>query len=386
MAVYPQDAAAVVAAYEKALGQLSLEAVKAILRALRASGGNSAKGLVRQVGGPLAESRQQAWRVAFAFYRLYAAVSTGYTVSVPKRVAGGDAGRAVSVGVGRIEDSKTEGRVNVDAGNVDAAKPMADTRPPARRVSRTTVGQLRREFQTVTGVKVTLRTPDREPVTVEPISLDEDAGKASLERFVSSTAKAIEDWANKIPEDSNAGQMFEGDEYNKPLGDEFSLAALERREAAASKKESRITGAYEKAVLDVARDTVAQTAKAHGRAIGWVRKSGTGSPCAFCAMLLTAGPRYKSAHAAERHDLNTGGSGESGGYHTNCHCYAVPVFTYQEFYESDQFKLNRQMWSLYKNVKKNGDPVNEMRRVLENRTDKARRKREKTWRKRRKNR
>ena len=78
----------------------------------------------------------------------------------------------------------------------------------------------------------------------------------------------------------------------------------------------------------------------------WIRVSGTGTPCAFCAMLLSRGAVYSGKHEALRHDV-THANGTHG-YHPNCHCYALPLFAGSSI-EGSRFAVNREMQNLWYN-------------------------------------
>jgi hypothetical protein len=65
------------------------------------------------------------------------------------------------------------------------------------------------------------------------------------------------------------------------------------------------------------RGAVMSNVKKDKRAVGWQRLSSTGTPCAFCALLISRGPVYKSEGQA------------SFDVHDNDHCFAEPFFTDQ---------------------------------------------------------
>lgn len=75
-----------------------------------------------------------------------------------------------------------------------------------------------------------------------------------------------------------------------------------------------VSGAASRQVLRGGRSTTLQLVAADPQAVGWVRVT-SGSPCAFCLMLSSRGPAYKSQ--------------ESAGFqaHDHCSCTAVPVFS-----------------------------------------------------------
>lgn len=90
--------------------------------------------------------------------------------------------------------------------------------------------------------------------------------------------------------------------------------------------------------MNGARRTVQDVGNADKRVLGWVRRSRTGTPCGFCAMLISREVLYKSRKSALLE--STGSDFEQ--YHPNCHCYALPIFSKTQYAGSDLFKLNRQ--------------------------------------------
>lgn len=86
-------------------------------------------------------------------------------------------------------------------------------------------------------------------------------------------------------------------------------------------------------VQDGSRLTVVSNVMKDDKAYGWQRLSATGHPCAFCALLISRGPVYKSQASA---DFQA---------HDKCSCFAEPFYTssaqavpvaqeYQELYKS----------------------------------------------------
>lgn len=67
-------------------------------------------------------------------------------------------------------------------------------------------------------------------------------------------------------------------------------------------------------VVNNARDTVIDTAKADPKAVGWYRVT-DGSPCAFCALLASRGVVYRTETTA------------SFKSHNDCGCTAAPAFS-----------------------------------------------------------
>ena len=118
--------------------------------------------------------------------------------------------------------------------------------------------------------------------------------------------------------------------------DELSaLRADEIREKAHAQAAARQAAAAERLVLNGARGELFQYAAADRRAIGFVRLSRTGTPCGWCAMLISRGIAYFSRASASV-------TAEGDQYHDNCHCYAEPIFSDENFRDSDMYALNRE--------------------------------------------
>ncbi|MFE2988632.1 hypothetical protein [Streptomyces sp. NPDC059262] len=80
------------------------------------------------------------------------------------------------------------------------------------------------------------------------------------------------------------------------------------------------------------------------RALGYVRLSRTGTPCGWCAMLISRGPVYKSRESALFNDGDK--------YHDNCHCYAMPIWNRDQYQSSELTALSRQYEALWPQVTK----------------------------------
>lgn len=121
------------------------------------------------------------------------------------------------------------------------------------------------------------------------------------------------------------------------------------KEADRARKEAhRLAGirqaaSSERVAMNGARSKVWDLADRDKRVLGYIRVSLTGTPCDFCAMLISRGPVYSSAEKA-RFD-------EGDLYHDNCKCSVEPVFS-QGQYESDLYALNREYSELWPKVTK----------------------------------
>ncbi|MEU5403721.1 hypothetical protein ABZ348_31020 [Streptomyces sp. NPDC005963] len=103
------------------------------------------------------------------------------------------------------------------------------------------------------------------------------------------------------------------------------------------------------------RSAVWNHASRDRRALGYVRLSRTGTPCGWCAMLISRGfvrsDAYRTQEAAgpTLAQLDSGEYADGDRYHDNCHCYAEPVFA-PEQYGSPAYALNRSYAELWPKV------------------------------------
>lgn len=116
----------------------------------------------------------------------------------------------------------------------------------------------------------------------------------------------------------------------------------ELREAAHREAGARQAAAAERIAMNGGRSTVWSHAQRDRRAIGYIRLSRTGTPCGWCAMLISRGPVYRSERSAEYADGDK--------YHDNCHCYAEPVFSSGQYSSSSLYELNRRYEELWPKV------------------------------------
>lgn len=100
--------------------------------------------------------------------------------------------------------------------------------------------------------------------------------------------------------------------------------------------------AAERVAMNGGRSTVWNHASRDRRAIGYIRLSRTGTPCGWCAMLISRGPVYRSSASAQYADGDR--------YHDNCHCYAEPVFSREQYNSSSLYELNRRYEELWPTV------------------------------------
>jgi hypothetical protein len=114
------------------------------------------------------------------------------------------------------------------------------------------------------------------------------------------------------------------------------------REEARRQAGAQQAAAAERVAMNGGRSTVWNHMQRDKRAIGYIRLSRTGTPCGWCAMLISRGPVYRSQNSAEFADGDK--------YHDNCHCYAEPVFTREQYSGSATYELNRRYEELWPKV------------------------------------
>src|SRR5690606_1703614 len=130
------------------------------------------------------------------------------------------------------------------------------------------------------------------------------------------------------------------------IDDKLSSSELDaRREEARLKVARRQAAAVDRLVQNGARGDLWVTAEKDREVLAYARVSRTGTPCGWCAMLISRGPVYKTAGAA-----TFGLDGEGDRYHDNCHCYAEPVFSLEQYEQDSRFDLNREYSRLWPRV------------------------------------
>lgn len=116
------------------------------------------------------------------------------------------------------------------------------------------------------------------------------------------------------------------------------------RDKAHAEAGARQAASAARVAMNGGRSTVWSHAQRDRRVIGYIRLSRTGTPCGWCAMLISRGPVYRSERSAEYADGDK--------YHDNCHCFAEPVFSREQYNSSPLYALNRQYEELWPQVTK----------------------------------
>jgi hypothetical protein len=108
-----------------------------------------------------------------------------------------------------------------------------------------------------------------------------------------------------------------------PVEFKRAIAAGKNPQQAMDAAAVRMVGTTQYLALEGGRQAMQRSISADKSATGWSRVTDA-DPCAWCAMLASRGPVYKSAKTAG--DPRRGGNS----YHDHCACQAWPAFTLDE--------------------------------------------------------
>lgn len=134
--------------------------------------------------------------------------------------------------------------------------------------------------------------------------------------------------------------------------DPESEARDDDRQQAHQDAGSRQAAAAARIMMNAARGLNYSLADTDLKVIGWVRYSKTGSPCGWCAMLISRGLVYKTRAQATGKSSNApsvqrGEAKETDQYHDNCKCVAVPIFILAQYEGNPLFDQNREYQRLW---------------------------------------
>ena len=164
--------------------------------------------------------------------------------------------------------------------------------------------------------------------------------------------QAVREHLEEVLEDLNADEraINERAEKAKKRDDERRQEQAEKaREKSREAARTRAKGIVHRVVANGGRGAQEYIVRRDRNVIGYVRVSKTGTPCYFCAAMISRGVVYKSLLAA-------GGSYDKPNrWHDNCNCFAVPIFFWGDYRDSSMFDMNRDMWEQWKKMKGNLD-------------------------------
>lgn len=259
--------------------------------------------------------RSRSRELAIAYYRLVRALRTGSTVADPLSPS-----KEKTITLAELRRQFRE-LIEENTPKTPPSRPL-----PVERWKRNSLDESLPHLDETEG--------DDDEVDIEPLDVDPEATDKPTEEIVRrELEKQMAEFARKRQERARRDRERAARDAAKRAAEDERIAS----ESAAS--------SMERAVLDAGRGTLYEFGSKDRRAIGYVRLSGTGNPCYFCAMLIARGVVYKSKQSA-KYDKQ----GER--YHTNCYCYAEPVFSKEEFNTDPRFAMNRELAQLWKdNIK-----------------------------------
>ena len=286
--------------------------------------------------------RARARDLALAYYRLTRALRTGHSIRLPGR----EEGESVSLEALRDEfDAVVD---QIDAETAPPALPDTSTGDSTPTTTEAVTAPLSDSVPTDPKPDYTdAMYEDDEDIVLEELAGLEDEIAAQERAAEEEAANAldqlgIENMLSKLEEAKKAEEAEKADAARKAAHE-----AAGRRQAASA---SRIT-------MNAARGLVYSLADTDARVIGWARYSPSGTPCGWCAMLISRGAVYKSAASAGAQDE----------YHDNCRCIAVPIFDISQM-DTDLFALNREyeaLWNKHIRGKFGGDrALSEWRKLI----------------------
>lgn len=302
------EAARVSAAYQAALTQLGVASVEEALKLwasvpATAQAATSATWLAKAIDLIL-KRRVQSRALAIAYYQLTRALLTGRTIA-------------------------------------DPTKPVP---------SQVTFDQLRAAFAQLAGKAAQGVQETRAAATPDASTSVETAGPGGadsvpIERLLNAaSALAAGDRAAQA-EAREVLQTLGPDNLLKKLKDIDTRLAADvvdgLRQDAHSRAGTRQAAAVSRLVMNGARSAAWSLGELDRRVIGYARVSESGTPCGWCAMLISRGAVYKTSRGAEYSDGDK--------YHDNCHCHAEPLFT-KDQYADKRFELNRSYGRLWPTV------------------------------------
>lgn len=304
------------AEYHKALALIGIKSIEEAIAFWDDSG--SQRWLDDTTEAVMAQ-RNDARDLTYAWYRLVRALATGSTIALPTE--------------GRPPESVTLSSLREE---FDAAieHVTSRTRAPANDRSTEVSDRVNPDGEAPEAPEAT--TGDRGiPVEVIP-------NLREIESTIDLAARKalIEDLADAGPAALKRGSKKE--DTSKPAKE-----VDKKRSTASGKAAVRQASVAQNSAMNGGRSTATNLRKKDKRVVGWVRISKTGSPCDFCAMLMSRGVIYKDEKSAGMMQPN-----EEDLFHPNCYCVAEPIFAMRQYHEDPKYDLNRELNKAYKSVTK----------------------------------
>lgn len=298
--------------------------------------------------------RARARDLAIAYYRLVRALRTDATIQTP-------ADKGTSVSLEKLRTDFESVLDQIDPATTSAGATPAPSDDPA-------------------GLN---ETPDGLSSVEPALDFEDDDDRilleeiAELEAEIERQDREAEAEAQRLLQQLGMQNLLDklnaiNDEIEVREADRLRAEALQEAAARQAAVAARIT-------MNAARGLTYNLADTDRRVLGWARYSTTGTPCGWCAMLISRQVLYKSkatASVLKNDDGNRPGeTGDQNKFHDNDYCIAIPVFDTVQM-DSDIFALNRELDKLWQDEirgKFGGDAaIAEFRRIMRLRKSRAR--------------
>lgn len=290
--------------------------------------------------------RARARALGIAYYRLASALMTGSTVPDPDE-PGPD-----TVTLNDLQDRfETLVRDESPSGaRRETSDPAPRRTPSPQRAAASDLsgrgtsarGRRRPAPDPNTGIDLS-EEPDMDaPVPVEAERM-QDAEETTPQRQLADEVRIAVDGLGS----ANLRKRERGVDTTKPARD-----VDKQRKANDDAAGARTAAAGARITSDGSRDVVHDLTKRDRKAIGYARVSRSGTPCGFCAMLISRGVVYKSEASAggktsSAATVRRGQAAVGDEYHDHCRCEAVAVFSMAQFDTDPRFDLNREYGRLW---------------------------------------
>lgn len=223
-----------------------------------------------------------------------------------------------------------------------------------------TLPELKRQFETYL-------TPDAETPEATDDDPTQEVEVPESERIPVDTIEGLEEDLDALEREmesrveENLRELGPKNQDRKTKREDKEASTQETdasRSKANSEAGNRQAASAARNVMNGARASLYLIGDRDRRTLGFVRVSRTGTPCGFCALLISRGPVLKGVkRMASLYKSGEGTGPQEDGtfvtygdldlYHDNCQCYAVPVFSLQQFESGEIFALNRKYASLW---------------------------------------
>lgn len=256
--------------------------------------------------------RKDARDLGTSFYRLFRALETGSTFPVEGEKAGG------AVSLDDLRDDFYSTVQKVAPGTVDKDRELVDQNG-----------------------EVQAKVPERADADVD------------LEELADDLEKLLDELDDYYADEAKYRLEIElGDLHDQILAIDHDRPAKEvdqLRDQLLDEAGAKSAAAIERLAENGGRDVVTTAGKIDKHVIGWVRVSRTGTPCGWCAMLISRGlwQAFTSKASANFATADAPKREEGEQYHENCQCYAEPIYSQEQYDEDPRFDLNRELSALW---------------------------------------